>query len=555
MDRKWIRWLCAGGFAVICVAAALFLRTFMTTSEPVSYITFGSAFRVGEDGGLTPCALDEYGTVTGMEDGAVYRFLAAVENIPDNGYLVLETAGVALTVRMDDETVLQSAGTASYGMQTLSTGQVHVPFPPGAERCALEIDCQVLDPDNALYPPLARVTSAQLQDSSNMAYANLYGIPAGGFTLIFVLVCGIFLLGLAQGAPDFTLPVLMLASGLLSVYQISNGCGYYFLPEALNRFLTWRGFFLLSPLALLVWLLLRRKQGTLRQLGWITLAVGSVTLCVYLISLARGSYFAQYINGIIADPFRYGSYVRPVYWLTVYLTAASAAVSAYGLLNSFAQMRADARTLALKNELTGSSYRAAEEKLRQNAAMRHEWKNQVAALHLLQQQGDLAALGRYLEELDGRLDRLAPRQYTEHFTINTILQNAAARAEELGVEFRAAAQVPPGLNIDTGDLCCLLLNLLDNALEAASRVPAPGAREAECIIKVKQGYLAVKCENTYTAPLSLDEQGRLLTTRADRDGHGFGMAQMKAIAKKYGSVVDVSYTDDRFTVQTALKIK
>lgn len=213
------------------------------------------------------------------------------------------------------------------------------------------------------------------------------------------------------------------------------------------------------------------------------------------------------------------------------------------------------QALQMNHRLIQESYQAAEEKLRQNAAMRHEWKNQVAALHLFQQQGDLAGLGRYLEELDGRLDALAPRQYTGHFVINTILQNAAARADALGVDFRAAAPVPPELGIETGDLCGLLLNLLDNALEAASQVPAPGAREVECVIKVKQGYLAVKCENTYAAPLSLDERGQLLTTKADRDGHGFGMAKMQAVAEKYGSVLDVSFTDERFTVQTALKIK
>lgn len=555
MKRSLVRGICTGGFIMICIAAVLLLRAFMVIPESIHYIAFQSIGRLNEDGSLTPCALDENGMIHGMEDGAVYRFRATVENIPADGYLLLETAGAALTVRMDGETVLQSAGTASYGRQALGAGQVHVPFPPGAARCDLEIDYQVLDADSALYPPLARFTSSWLTDGTTIAYANLYGIPAGCFTVVFVCVCGMFLLGLAKNMPDYTLPILALALGLLSIYQISCGYGYYFLPASLNRVFTWHGFSLLSPLLLLVWLLLGRKRGTWRQFGWSALASAVIVLCIYLVSMARDGYTALYINDMVSTFFQHGEYNRLVYWLTVFLVADSAAIAAHGVFRSFAQMQAEAQALALKNEMTESSYHTAAEKLRQNALFRHEWKNHVAVLHLLQQQGDLTGLGKYLDELDSKLDLLAPRQYTEHFTINTILQRAAAKAEALGVEFRAAAPVPPELQIDTGDLCSLLFNLLDNALESASRVPAPGARKVECTIKVRQGYLAVKCENTYDGVLHPDDQGALQTTKANRDGHGFGLTQMKEIAKKYGSVLDISHTDNRFTVQTALKLR
>lgn len=539
---------------MICIAAMLFLRTFMTASALVNYITFQSVVRIGEDGSVSPCVLDEYCTMTSIEDDAVYRFSAEVEGIQENSYLLLETAGVNITVHMDGETVLQSIGTASYGMQTISVGQVHVPFPPGAESCLVEIDYQVLDPDNAMHSPLARVTSETLLESNSMAYANLYGMPTGCLMTVFVLVCGMFLLGITQGLPDFTLLALIAAAGLMGVCEIARGCGHYFLPAAINRILNWNGFFLLSPAALLVWLLLRRKQGTLRQLGLITAAAGLAVLCAYLISLARGGYLSGYVNDMFIELFLYGSYIRPVYWLTVYLIIVSAAISAHGLMHEFAKMKADARTLALKNELAGNSYRAAEEKLRQNALLRHEWKNYVSALQLLQQQGDLEGLGSYLKEMDGRLDKLAPQQYTGNFAVNTILQSTAARAETLSVSFNAAASVPPALSIDMGDLCSLLLNLLDNALEGASKVPDPGAREVECTLRIKQGYLAIKCENTYAGHLSHDEHGQLQTTKADGDGHGFGLTSIKAIAEKYGGAIDISYTDERFTVRTALKL-
>lgn len=554
-------WLCVVGFTVLCIGVMMFLQTFMRRPESIKYVEFHSITQVGEDGSETTPPVDEYGMVAGIEDGAVYRFRAEVEDIPEFGYLELETSGVELTVRMDGELVLQSAGLSPFPMDPVNIGLAHIPLPPEAERCHLEIDYQVLDPEDALYPPMVRVTSTRIADGIDMAFANRYGIPAGCYMLVFLIVCGLFLLGTAQGRPDYTLLLPALASGLLGVSQISTNCGYYFLPAAIHGFWEGPGFRwmptvlrLLPAVLLLVWLLLGRKRGTWRLLGWSALVAGTAALCVYLASLAGGGLIAGYIREALVDFFWYGAYAIPLDWLTTFLLFDSAAIAAFGVLRDFTRMEADAQALAVQNKLTLENYHAVEEKLQQTAALRHEWKNQVAALYLLQQKGDLEELGRHLERLDIQLDQLSPRLYSAHMAINTILQNGAARAGTLGVAFRASAPVPAELGIREDDLCSLLFNLLDNALEAASQVPPPGGREVECAIRVRQGYLAVKCENTYAGELPIDEDGELQSTKADQDSHGFGLLQMRTIAKKYGSVLDISYTEDRFTVQAALKL-
>lgn len=53
--------------------------------------------------------------------------------------------------------------------------------------------------------------------------------------------------------------------------------------------------------------------------------------------------------------------------------------------------------------------------------------------------------------------------------------------------------------------------------------------------------------------MKADPQGRLQTRKDDPASHGFGLAQMRAVAEKYSSVLDISWTEERFTVQTALQ--
>ena len=108
------------------------------------------------------------------------------------------------------------------------------------------------------------------------------------------------------------------------------------------------------------------------------------------------------------------------------------------------------------------------------------------------------------------------------------------------------------LSIDEGDLCGFIFNLLDNALEAAAKVPHG---EIICSLQIRQQYLAIRCENTYDGTVHTDSAGNLLTTKDDPAEHGFGLMKMRSIAEKYGSVLDVSYDKNRFTVMTALRLK
>jgi len=240
------------------------------------------------------------------------------------------------------------------------------------------------------------------------------------------------------------------------------------------------------------------------------------------------------------------------------ISAVISAVCAVGVIIEFIQniliRQKQEQTILLRARMAQESYAQARDSIQRTAVMRHEWKNQIASLHLLLRQGKTDELARSLQQMDANLEQLVPHHYSEHFTINTILQSTAARAEKLGVRFTASAPVPHELSVDEADLCSLLLNMLDNALEAAAAVADSEKREIDCAIRFRQGYLTVKCENSYAGPLKFDSHGGMLTTKADADIHGYGLIQMKTIAERYGSVLDVSHTDDRFIIQTALKI-
>ena len=96
--------------------------------------------------------------------------------------------------------------------------------------------------------------------------------------------------------------------------------------------------------------------------------------------------------------------------------------------------------------------------------------------------------------------------------------------------------------------------MLDNALEAASHVP-PEQRQVSFSISNHQNVVEIRCENSYDGHLSLDASGNLQSTKPDAGQHGFGVAQMRLIASRYGGPLEIGRTTDRFMVRTTLTLK
>ena len=253
--------------------------------------------------------------------------------------------------------------------------------------------------------------------------------------------------------------------------------------------------------------------------------------------------------------FEYGDWRTPVHWLTVYLVYASTLLAAYGHISAVAATQTEARVLAMKNELAMESCRAMEQSSRRTAELRHELKSHAAAMTAMLKNGKLDELEQYLSELDSLQKGLIPARYTENFLVNAILQNAALRAAESNIRFEAHINMPDDVGVAETDLSTFFMNMLDNALEAAGAAESLKSRFIRVSAELKNGFLAVSCKNSYSGELCLDGKDRLVSSKPDTEAHGFGLKQMRNVAEKYNSIIDISYTGDVFTIQTALQTK
>lgn len=534
-------------FLAVCTAVLGFLHLFTQSDSPFAYPVWEGAAVVSPSG--EEAAFDPAGPLPELEEGEYYRFRTLLPGERQNGvFLLLETTGLEAAIFLDGQQLWYSASNPPG--DTANQSQVQLPLPAGGgER--VTIDLRPLS-ETAILPPLLRLSADPTDQAGNIAYGALYGFSAGAAALALVLLWGLFLVGLIQEKREWRLLLLILAAALILVNQLALRFGSYFLPQPAVRLLSgqWLGW--LAALALAVYLLLHREKAFWKMLAlWAAWSAGAAVVSG-LTSYLWGGHLARYLGGLIAQ-LGQGMFQEPLYCLTMWLVLICTALSAWELVRSIARTQADARALALKNQLVMENYAALEEKLRETARFRHESAHRLTALDALVQQEDLPGLRHCIAGWKQEAEKSQIR-FCEQPAVNAILQDAAGRVEKLGISFHAAVMIPKDLPIPDEDLCTLLMNLLDNAMEGAARTPEGREKAIRFQMKAAGSFLPVLCENTFDGRVETDGHGNPRTTKPDPAVHGFGIEQMRAVAEKYGSILDISWTEERFTVQTALQL-
>lgn len=537
-------------FLGVCAGIIYFLHLFVIERESMAYIDWQSSVRILEDGTEEPFSLDIYSNDTDLT--GTYVFTGTLPEEISSGYLLFETTGLSMSLSLNGTEFYQSSASDidSSGLYA----QAMIPLPDGAGG-ELVLTCRILDGASPFFPPLIRVMPAMLQDTQISASANRTALPAGAAALSLALAAGIFLLSISLGKADFSLIPLMIGAAALTVFHLSQAQGAYFLSEPAAMILGDSRMGILIVFALVIYLIMNRKRGFWKQLGIVTAWSAAALAVAYVVSLCRGGPLAIYINNTFTALFNAGYYDGLLYWLTWWLSLTCILISAWNVTISFLDQNTKAHGMEMRNRLLINSYHALEEKITQEDVYHHEARHHLAALTAMLQKKDYDGMEALLKQLQGNNHQPFQTCFTENFTINAILQDAALRAEKANTLFQANVSVPKDLAIPEEDLCCLLMNMLDNALEACTKVTPPGKRQLHIRLSVKHNFFTVWCENTYAGTLIDTKDGGLQTTKSDVSCHGFGIPIMKSIAEKYHSLLDISYTQDGiFLVQTALRI-
>jgi len=101
------------------------------------------------------------------------------------------------------------------------------------------------------------------------------------------------------------------------------------------------------------------------------------------------------------------------------------------------------------------------------------------------------------------------------------------------------------------DLCVILGNGLDNAIEACAKLPAGKERYVRLTVNIQSKYISIGIENP-TDHLKLSEE-MLKTTKQDNFYHGLGLESIRTLTDKYDGNFDVNVFDSVFSLAAIVK--
>ena len=213
---------------------------------------------------------------------------------------------------------------------------------------------------------------------------------------------------------------------------------------------------------------------------------------------------------------------------------------------SFFSKQIDKRIAAYQRELIETHYREVENMYRQIRGWRHDYRNHIQMMKVLAASGDMDALRAYLDGLDTDLNTVDTVVKTGNPMADAILNSKISLARSRNIPTQVDAHIPVKLKMSELDLCCIVGNLFDNAMEASLALPEE-KRLIRVYMDMKGTQLYISFTN-FTATKKLNKVGKSFKT-SKGEGHGFGLVRMDDIVSRYDGYLSRNSEDGAFTTE------
>ncbi len=234
-------------------------------------------------------------------------------------------------------------------------------------------------------------------------------------------------------------------------------------------------------------------------------------------------------------------------------------VISYLMIYFHCQVRKEMTVLAVENKLLEADKQMltiSEHALEEIRSFRHDVNNQFHVMQLMIKEGKTEELSDYLRSMYASVvySHLGvPYVNTGNDLLDSIINMEMIKAYSSGIQLTTRINVPEILNVEASDLCRILANIIDNAIEAILRSKLK-ERLIDCIMHTVNGYLYISVANSIAPGADRERTLSLVTSKTDRAHHGFGHRILKRIVGKYNGELNYKIEDEQFIVEIMLDL-
>lgn len=214
----------------------------------------------------------------------------------------------------------------------------------------------------------------------------------------------------------------------------------------------------------------------------------------------------------------------------------------------------------LQNELLATQIDSIERHIRQVESLyqnirsiRHDMTNHILTLERLYAGNNVAEAMDYGEELKSALSQIAGEIKSGNPVTDVILQELKNEAEKRKIRYQSDFYYPTGTNINAFDVSVILNNALQNAMENARKSEAP---YISVLSYHRNHAYMIEISNSFTGNLQWDEErGLPVTSKEKTEGHGYGLSNIRMVARKYAGDIAIDVKDHEFHLSIMLMME
>lgn len=212
--------------------------------------------------------------------------------------------------------------------------------------------------------------------------------------------------------------------------------------------------------------------------------------------------------------------------------------------------RSEKKLAAFQNAIVEQHYAEVENMYRKMREWRHDYHNHIQALATMLEQGDIEKAREFLFEIHDTLTKVDTVLKTGNTMVDAILNSKISLMYSKNIRVDATAKVPAELTVKDIDLCVIIGNLLDNAMEACEKLPE-GSRFIRIYISVKGNHLYMSFTNS--AGKKQEKVGMLFRSTKGVLG-GIGLSRVDSLVSQYGGYVTRASEDGGYTTEVILPL-
>jgi len=198
-------------------------------------------------------------------------------------------------------------------------------------------------------------------------------------------------------------------------------------------------------------------------------------------------------------------------------------------------------------------YESLSTQMNQIREIKHDIHHFVEVMHRLADAGSIDQLRSFLDEYSEKTKMDQLPVFCENVVANSIIGYNYLKAGRYGIPFTSRCSIGREFAMSDSDLCILLGNALENAIDACSKMENTDQKFVSVDAETIKGQWLLKVRNSHEGILVI-EDGRYVSSKGGKS-HGLGIPNIKRVVEQYEGVVRIDHTENEFTLMAAIPDK